>query len=189
MEMALVRLTPRPKYRAMREQHKKYYVRSESGMTKKEKAEWGITTDWDTNFDALFTPTEFLGVYMSRCDEGAINCWCKQYAYYGGKFYKQLRKFENIRERMNYQRNCWTYGVTDNLQQIVDFYNTNEEGYFKGNHVVLCFEVHKDPDAPCCGWRWHKWGEYIGTQNPRCEYLNDEPEIEKVICFSIYKVR
>ncbi len=89
---------------------------------------------------------------------------------------------------MDFDSNAWTYGVADNLEQIVEMYNENQESYFKGNHVVLAFKVHKDPQYPCCGWRWHKWEQYIGTQSPKCEYLNDEPEIEEVVVFSIYKV-
>ena len=33
------------------------------------------------------------------------------------------------------------------------------------------------------GWRWHKWGPYIGTQDPQCEYLADEPEIKEVFVY------
>ncbi len=187
--MALVRLTPKANYLSMREQHKKHLKRYDSGMTRKEKAEWGMMSDWSTRFEELFTPTEILGVYVSDFDADVINIWCKQYAYYGRKFFRKVKQITDIHERISYERNCWTYGVADNLQQIVDFYNTNEDGFFKGNHVISCFEVHRNPNAPYSGWRWHKWGQYIGTQNPRCEYLNDEPEIEKVVCFSIYKVR
>lgn len=30
------------------------------------------------------------------------------------------------------------------------------------------------------GWRWHKWGEYLGVHTPVAEYLDDEPEIDHV---------
>ena len=186
--MALIKLTPKANYLSMREKHKKECRRYDLSMSKREREIYGIS-DWSTRFDDLFVPTEIIGIYMSYFDADVINIWCKQYAYYGRKFFKQLRKIEDINERIAYHRNCWTYGVADNLQQIVDFYNANEDGYFNGNHVISCFEVHRNVDEPCSGWRWHKWGQYIGTQNPKCEYLNDEPEIEKVICFSIYKVR
>lgn len=186
--MALVNLTPRPNYLSMREKHKRAYRQYNGCLTKKQKAEFG-SEDWSTRFEELFTPAGITGVYASKFDADIINCWCKQYAYYGHKFFKQLKKIENVREKVAYSKNCWTYGIADNLQQIVDFYTANEDGFFKGNHVISSFEVHRDSNNPCCGWRWHKWGPYIGTQNPKCEYLNDEPEIEKVICFSIYKVR
>lgn len=185
--MALVNLSPKPNYLSMREQHKKRHRHYDSGMTRKEIEEFG-KSDWSTRFTEIFTPSEFPGVYVSDFDAGIINCWCKQYAY-NDKLFRRLKNIEDAEERAAFRINCWTYGVADNLQQVVDFYNANEEGFFKGNHVISCFEVHRNPDHPCCGWRWHKWGQYIGTQKPSREYLNDEPEIEKVVCFSIYKVR
>lgn len=40
------------------------------------------------------------------------------------------------------------------------------------------------------GWRWHKWGEYIGTGTPRHEYLDDEEEFENgVWVFSCYELK
>ena len=74
---------------------------------------------------------------------------------------------------------------TDNLEQIVKFYN---EGNFKGNHVILCHTVKKNPNEPHSGWKWHKHEKYIGNRNHQSEYLNDEPEIDEVIEFSIYKI-
>lgn len=38
------------------------------------------------------------------------------------------------------------------------------------------------------GWRWHKWGQYVGNQTPTTEYLYDEPEISAVYVFNIYEV-
>lgn len=34
-------------------------------------------------------------------------------------------------------------------------------------------------------WRWHKWGEYYGNQNPQCEHIGDEPEIKSVVVFQV----
>ena len=103
------------------------------------------------------------------------------------KHYKSFTKDE-IKDCIAYDNNAWKYGVADNLEQIINFYNENKDGYFKGNHVIFCHRVIKNSNEPCSGWRWHKWGEYIGVQNPKCEYLNDEPEINEVITFNIYKI-
>ena len=35
----------------------------------------------------------------------------------------------------------------------------------KGNHVILCNKVEKNPSEPHSGWRWHENGEYIGIRN------------------------
>lgn len=140
-------------------------------------------------FHEIFAPTEYTGVYW--CSHGPIDSWCKQHQVYGSPgFWKHLTSIprDNLPEYIAYENNAWTYGVADNLEQVVNFYNKNEDGYFKGNHVIFCGKVVKNPDEPCSGWRWHKWGPYIGTQNPKCEYINDEPEITEVIVFSIYKI-
>jgi hypothetical protein len=41
---------------------------------------------------------------------------------------------------------------------------------------VAFTHVAKDPEnaGNGGGWRWHKWGEYIGTGQPTTEYLDDE---------------
>lgn len=77
-----------------------------------------------------------------------------------------------------------SYGVADNVEQIK-------------NHFKLCIEsdspfvisyttIVKKNEPKSGGWRWHKWGEYIGEQNPQCEYLADEPEIDYVLVFHGY---
>ena len=182
----LINLSQKNNFHSMREKQKRENRKYENGMTRKEKARWGVSKI-DTRFESLFTPTEFTGVYLSEFDEDMINIWCKQYAPYGSKTYYNM-EFPSIHDKIKYHKNCLFYGVADSLEQIIDFYNTNEEEFFKGNHVISTFEVHKNPEYSYSGWRWHKWGPYIGTQKPCCEYLNNEPEIEKVVCFSIYKV-
>ena len=55
--------------------------------------------------------------------------------------------------------------------------------------VISVTEMRKDEQPEDGGWRWHKWGEYIGKQEPKCEYLYDEPNIDSVYVFHIYAVR
>ena len=38
------------------------------------------------------------------------------------------------------------------------------------------------------GWRWRKWGPYIGVKTPTTEYLDDEPEIDSVLVYHLYEV-
>lgn len=78
------------------------------------------------------------------------------------------------------------YGVCDNYQQVLEkfpFLQTDENQY-----VVTVTVMKKCHQPPQGGWRWHKWGEYIGTKNPQHEYLYDEDEsIQEVFCYHIYK--
>lgn len=79
------------------------------------------------------------------------------------------------------------YGVADNLDQIKSLYADlihSEES----NVVISLAKIEKVEEPEEGGWRWHKWGEYIGTQSPQCEYLYDEPEIESIYVFHVHKV-
>jgi hypothetical protein len=79
-----------------------------------------------------------------------------------------------------------SYGVCDTPDQICERFplETLPGAYFVS--FVRLLKRDQDPEG---GWRWHKWGEYIGTQKPQCEYLYDEPEIEEVHTFHIYEVK
>lgn len=79
--------------------------------------------------------------------------------------------------------NC--YGVCDTPQQVVDKFpvlKDSDRGF-----VVTVTKVEKSKQSDWGGWRWHKWGPYIGNQTPTMEYLYDEPEIEEVWVYHIYE--
>lgn len=76
-------------------------------------------------------------------------------------------------------------GVADNIQQIIDHHpEVNEPDR---EFVITMTPIIAREQPAEGGWRWHKWGEYIGTQDPQCEYLRDEPVIEKVYVYHIYE--
>ena len=79
------------------------------------------------------------------------------------------------------------YGVADSIDQIKEKY---QEMINSENPIVISVtEMRKDEQPEDGGWRWHKWGEYIGKKEPQCEYLYDEPNIDSVYVFHIYAVR
>lgn len=188
----LVNLSPKPTFRTESEIWAKEYNRFEfSSQTRKKRHEWETKKAIPEKFDSIFVPCGICGVYredIARIDGDTINHNCKQHALYDDEFFRRIRNIEDLEERMKYQRNCWFFGVADNIEQVVDFYNKNKDGVFAGNHVITFFDVYRNKNNPYCGWRWHKWGLYIGEKKPVAEYLNDEPEIDHVICFNIYKV-
>lgn len=77
------------------------------------------------------------------------------------------------------------YGVCDDLQQLLDACPELEAP--GREFVVTLTPVTRAEQEPRGGWRWHKWGEYIGTQNPQHEYLYDEEGIDLVYCFHVYE--
>lgn len=85
-----------------------------------------------------------------------------------------------------------TYGVADNIQQIKEYYKEEIADTEKKYAIALTpVWQEKENKGKGGGWRWHKWGEYIGKLNPQCEYLDDEDfndDFKYVLCFNIYSV-
>jgi hypothetical protein len=79
------------------------------------------------------------------------------------------------------------YGVCDNYEQILE-QRKDILDHPNKNFVIGLSTVEKKNQESWGGWRWHKWGEYIGNQNPQHEYLYDEEGIEKVYCYHIYEI-
>ena len=85
------------------------------------------------------------------------------------------------------------YGVADSLEQIKEYFKEEIEDLNR-NFIITIAGVYQDKDnkGKGGGWRWHKWGEYIGKLNPQCEYLDDEDfgdDFECVICFHLYEIK
>ncbi|AGO48374.1 hypothetical protein Phi10:1_gp033 [Cellulophaga phage phi10:1] len=84
-----------------------------------------------------------------------------------------------------------TCGVADNIEQIKEYYK--EEVSDKTKKYAICVTpVWQDEQSEKGGWRWHKWGEYIGKLNPKCEYLYDEDfgeDFEYVLTFTLYAIK
>lgn len=76
-----------------------------------------------------------------------------------------------------------THLVCDEPQQAVDFLKLDEIDV----PVFAAFvEVRRNEQPANGGWRWHKWGEYIGKHKPEHEYLYDEAGIDRVYTCSVY---
>lgn len=77
------------------------------------------------------------------------------------------------------------YGVCDThtqiLEQCPELQDPNRE------FLIILTPVKKQNQSSEGGWRWHKWGPYIGDKKPQCEYLYDEPRIEEVFVYHIYE--
>jgi hypothetical protein len=69
--------------------------------------------------------------------------------------------------------NC--YGVCDSPKQFLDKYRKMLEKDPR-TLIVGFTHVRKSPEGrgKFNGWRWHKWGEYVGEGSPKHEYLDDE---------------
>ena len=84
------------------------------------------------------------------------------------------------------------YGVADSIDQIKEYFKEEIED-LTTKYIITCTPVFQDKEnkGKGGGWRWHKWGEYIGKLNPQYEYLDDEDfgdDFKYVICFHLYKI-
>ena len=109
-------------------------------------------------------------------------------------FHTELfKEFDNYKDfsRENYFMN--KHGVADSIEQILEYHKDLIED--KVNTYVLSLtpvRQDKSCEGQGGGWRWHKWGKYIGKLNPQYEYLDDEEfgdDFKYVICYNIYCIR
>ena len=98
--------------------------------------------------------------------------------HYGASFY--MSDYEHYPETT-----VGAYGVCDSVEQLLAACPELEASERK--FIVTVTSVRKANQPKFCGWRWHKWGQYIGEHKPHREYLYDEPEIKEVLCFHIYE--
>lgn len=80
------------------------------------------------------------------------------------------------------------YGVCDdltNLLETIPLLQADPDRQF----LVTLTRVDRDLSnkGQGGGWRWHKWGPYIGKKTPTTEYLDDEPEIDHIFVYHIYE--
>ena len=81
--------------------------------------------------------------------------------------------------------NFTEYGVCDTPEQFLSTYP-----YIVTHPEIFCViftPMRRAEQSPEGGWRWNKWGPYIGTRKPVAEYLYDEPEIEEVFVFHVLR--
>ncbi len=79
------------------------------------------------------------------------------------------------------------YGVCDSVEQLITQFGAildNDERRF----VISVTKIQRENQFSKGGWRWHKWGPYIGIQKPQHEYLYDDTHIDWVFCFHIFQV-
>ena len=81
-----------------------------------------------------------------------------------------------------------SYGVCDSPEQFIEDFHGFLEDHEK--ELMVCFSHVAKVEQPSeGGWRWHKWGSYVGHGEPECEYLYDEEGFEEgVYCFHVYDI-
>lgn len=100
----------------------------------------------------------------------------------------------DLREKTPEELAAWNwngpqdFGVCDTWNQIVNKWPTliTDPRRF----LIVVTPIVKSEQSPQGGWRWHKWGDYIGDKTPQHEYLYDEDDtIEMIHVFSIVEMK
>lgn len=104
------------------------------------------------------------------------------------------------------------YGVSDNatqvfnhLKQALETYLTKDSThsfFIRGKrlykfladnpdavYLIRFYPVFNHHDGKTGGWRWHKWGSYLGKHTPKCQYLNEEKNIDYVLLWHLYPLK
>lgn len=137
------------------------------------------------------------GVYRCGCD---FNFTLKEFLEteslsYSDEYDSMVREWIVLEDgiKIPFNRDS-QYGVSDNIEQIKERYKEWLEAP-DSKWVITVTTVFQDKSkkGEGVGWRWHKWGPYIGTLNPQHEYLDDEDFGEDfqgyVLCYHIYPVK
>jgi hypothetical protein len=99
--------------------------------------------------------------------------------------FKYFRHKDRDKIWAKYQLSINSYGVCDSPDQILA--QCPELFAPDRGFVITVTPVIRKNQNPQGGWRWHKWGPYIGTHKIQHEYLYDEEGIEQVLVFHIYE--
>lgn len=103
-------------------------------------------------------------------------------------FGHQIQESHNEYPKFGENFELGPYGVSDNVEQVLEKYKE----WLDSPERKFCIsftKITKSEEDSCGGWRWHKWGEYIGTKDPQHEYIYDEgDDIQEVYCYHIYEI-
>lgn len=167
--------------------------------------EWTLITKENYSEDIILEEDskdlDITGIYMSDLNghydiEGLTN-------------FNEVDEFELIDKYKFFPMS----GVSDNASQVKNYLNkiiniylngtSKDEYFFEGQglfnliknepnyqFILLLTPIINNHDKSSWGgWRWHKWGEYIGKHNPQYEYLDHETGIDYVLVWKLCPVR
>lgn len=85
----------------------------------------------------------------------------------------------------NDETNIDKYFEGEDLVQFIDAMEKENRDY---GFVLLLTPIVNEHNGEWDGWRWHKWGEYIGHHKIKHEYLNDEKGVDFVFTWELIPV-
>lgn len=139
------------------------------------------------------TRTDFKGCYWTGLNPENLIEYATNYTFY--------RRYPSL-----------AYGVSDNASQVLnnlehalDVYLTKDsthDFFTRGKRLYRHLTEHPDAvyvirftpifnhhNGTSGGWRWHKWGRYLGKHTPKYEYLDEETNIDYVLVWRLYPLK
>lgn len=97
-----------------------------------------------------------------------------------------LSEVRAIRKRCDKTFLIKSYGVADSVQQIKQTYKFLD----KSDRQFVCFitPIYREHQSDSGGFRFHKFGPYIGRHNITCEYLYDQTDIDVVYVYHFHEI-
>lgn len=97
-----------------------------------------------------------------------------------------LSEVRAIRKRCEKTFLIQSYGVADSVQQIKQTYKFLD----KSDRQFVCFvtPMYREHQSDSGGFRFHKFGPYIGRHNITCEYLYDQTDIDVVYVYHFHEI-
>lgn len=97
-----------------------------------------------------------------------------------------LSEVRAIRKRCEKTFLIQSYGVADSIKQIKQTYKCLEQT----DRQFVCFvtPMYREHQSDSGGFRFHKFGPYIGRHNITCEYLYDQTDIDVVYLYHFHEI-
>lgn len=106
-----------------------------------------------------------------------------QWGHWNPQFDLGVRRLKDA--EFPYESLVQTYGVCDSPVQLLAAYDFEND---PRPLFISMVEIRREDQESSGGWRYHKWGDYIGSQNPQSEYLYDDKHIEAVWTYHVYEL-
>jgi len=146
------------------------------------------TTDNQDPFLSQMACLMGRGVGVERISKGFYSCghWNFEWHLPDEKSWEKCADLTGVKLPDGDDLHC--YGVCDSPAQLSEMVAAQLDK-LADEFVVALVRLRRSEEPPEGGWRWHKWGPYIGTRHPQHEYLAHEPEIEEVWTYHVYQRR
>lgn len=79
------------------------------------------------------------------------------------------------------------YGLCDNEMQVCNKYKDLLEDKNR-KFIIVLSNIYRNCQPDEYGFRFHKWGKYIGDYEITCEYLKNQTNMDKVVVYCIIEV-